>query len=70
MTTTTAATPCAGPFAGFAQLLARVQRPRRNPIPGMRTDAATSSACSTTSARCPTRGPTSPPRARAADRGD
>jgi len=38
MTTTTAATPCAGPFAGFAQLLARVQRPRRNPIVGMRTD--------------------------------
>ena len=37
-TTTTTTTTCAGPFAGFAQLLARVQRPRRNPIPGMRTD--------------------------------
>ena len=36
MTTTTA--PCAGPFAGFAQLLARVQRSRRNPTIQLRTD--------------------------------
>ena len=36
--TTTTATTCAGPFAGFARLLARVQRPRRNPIVEMRTD--------------------------------
>ena len=35
---TTTATTSAGPFAGFAQLLARVQRPRRNPVPGVRTD--------------------------------
>ena len=39
MTTTTTATPTsAAPFAGFARLLARVQRSRRNPIPGVRTD--------------------------------
>ena len=38
MTTTTATTTSAAPFAGFAQLLARAQRPRRNPIVGMRTD--------------------------------
>lgn len=37
-TTTTTATTCAGPFAGFAQLLARVQRSRRNPITEVRTD--------------------------------
>ena len=36
MTTTTATS--AGPFAAFAQLLARVQRPRRSPITGTRTD--------------------------------
>ena len=37
-TTTNATTTSTAPFAGFAQLLARVQRPRRNPIAGMRTD--------------------------------
>jgi hypothetical protein len=30
---TTTATTSAAPFAGFAQLLARVQRSRRNPFP-------------------------------------
>jgi hypothetical protein len=35
MTTTTTST---APFAGLAQLLARVQRSRRNPITGVRTD--------------------------------
>jgi hypothetical protein len=40
MTTTTAdtTTTSTAPFAGFAQLLARVQRSRRNPITGVRTD--------------------------------
>ena len=38
MTTTTTATTSPAPFAGFAQLLARVQRSRRNPITGVRTD--------------------------------
>ena len=38
MTTTTTTATCAGPFAGFAQLLARVQRSRRNPVPEVRTD--------------------------------
>jgi hypothetical protein len=40
MTTTTTDTTStsAAPFAGFAQLLARVQRSRRNPITGVRTD--------------------------------
>jgi hypothetical protein len=37
MTTTTTTTSPA-PFAGFAQLLARVQRSRRNPITEVRTD--------------------------------
>jgi hypothetical protein len=39
-TTTTATTTSPAPFAGFAQLLARVQRPRprRNPITELRTD--------------------------------
>lgn len=37
-TTTTATTTSAAPFAGFAQLLARVQRSRRNPITELRTD--------------------------------
>jgi hypothetical protein len=36
MTTTTTTSPA--PFAGFAQLLARVQRSRRNPITEVRTD--------------------------------
>jgi hypothetical protein len=36
MTTTTSTS--AAPFAAFAQLLARVQRSRRNPIVGTRTD--------------------------------
>jgi hypothetical protein len=35
---TTSATTSAAPFAGFAQLLARVQRSLRNPITGVRTD--------------------------------
>ena len=37
---TTTATTSAAPFAGFAQLLARVRRSRRNPSPftGVRTD--------------------------------
>jgi hypothetical protein len=41
MTTTTAdttTTTSTAPFAGFAQLLARVQRSRRNPITAVRTD--------------------------------
>ena len=40
MTTTadTTTTTSTAPFAGFAQLLARVQRSRRNPITGVRTD--------------------------------
>jgi hypothetical protein len=40
MTTTTAdtTTTSTAPFAGFAQLLARVQRSRRNPITEVRTD--------------------------------
>jgi hypothetical protein len=40
MTTTTTAdtTTSTAPFAGFAQLLARVQRSRRNPITAVRTD--------------------------------
>jgi hypothetical protein len=41
MTTTTTAdttTTSTAPFAGFAQLLARVQRSRRNPITEVRTD--------------------------------
>jgi len=38
MTTTATTTTSAAPFAGFAQLLDRVRRPRRNPIAGMRTD--------------------------------
>ena len=37
-TTTTAAATSPAPFAGFAQLLARVQRSRRNPITEVRTD--------------------------------
>ena len=37
-TTATATTSPDAPFAGFARLLARVQRPRRNPIVEMRTD--------------------------------
>ena len=37
MTTTTASTSAA-PFAAFAQMLGRVQRSRRNPISGVRTD--------------------------------
>jgi hypothetical protein len=37
-TTDTTTTTSAAPFAGFAQLLARVQRSRRNPITGVRTD--------------------------------
>ena len=37
-TTTTTAAASPAPFAGFARLLARVQRPRRNPIVEMRTD--------------------------------
>ena len=37
-TTTTATTTSAALFAGFAQLLARVQRSRRNPITEVRTD--------------------------------
>jgi CRISPR/Cas system-associated endonuclease/helicase Cas3 len=36
--TTTTATTSAAPFAAFAQLLGRVQRSRRNPIAGTRTD--------------------------------
>jgi hypothetical protein len=36
MTTTTPATTSAAPFAGFAQLIARVQRSRRNPITELR----------------------------------
>jgi hypothetical protein len=35
-TTTTATSPA--PFASFAQLIARLQRPRRNPITEVRTD--------------------------------
>jgi len=38
MTTTTTAAASPAPFAGFAQLLARVQRSRRNPITEVRTD--------------------------------
>ena len=37
-TTTTATTTSPALFAGFAQLLARVQRSRRNPITEVRTD--------------------------------
>ena len=37
-TTTTAAAASPAPFAAFAQLLARVQRSRRNPITEVRTD--------------------------------
>ena len=37
-TATTTATTSPAPFAGFARLLARLPRSRRNPIVGMRTD--------------------------------
>ena len=37
-TATSTATASAAPFAAFAQLLARVQRSRRNPITDVRTD--------------------------------
>ena len=37
-TTTAAAAASRAPFAAFAQLLARVQRSRRNPITEVRTD--------------------------------
>ena len=37
-TTADTTTTSTAPFAGFAQLLARVQRSRRNPITGVRTD--------------------------------
>jgi len=38
MTTTTTTAASRAPFAAFAQLLARVQRSRRNPITEVRTD--------------------------------
>ena len=37
-TTTDTTTTSTAPFAGFAQLLARVQRSRRNPLTRMHTD--------------------------------
>ena len=50
---TTATLTSAPLFAGFAELVARVQRPRRrrSPSPGPAPATATGSACSTTSAR-------------------